>query len=476
MTDYFQLLTQKEDFLAKLRQGLKDADDNRALETASATCIQRRLRGNVAREEIRHQTNAVNRIKRLYKGYMGRKAAERRAQEVYEEKMVSVFNYFACQIQKSLRGFKSRKYKHDFYRRKEYISNLIKKGEDLRRSQEAYSQAQETYAAMEAQRLREKEFVECATNLHHLVSTNQIKGVFNPVAGLMEMPTLNDVPVEEQIRGVVRDLLRAKGVTKRGIAKDLGGSRQVPYRQGIKNRLSVQASAPYEVHKQADKDKAHLHRILTRGKESFLGGTRYAGKNRLNEIGGGIMEPFKPTCVGDTYLDTFRNPYLVRGIPNSIKELKQSRDLGKPLFITHQERAFTSRTGGNKSSTLPNDLFDVIADAAETGGAAQRQLGTGTARFGLPANCDNRPYSMSGQQNSTIPNIPLRVTTFRHTKPPPQVLAASAQRRAISVPAGGTMPLDPDMPYGHATSAPAGNSTANQQQAESYISDSDDDV
>ena len=45
--------------------------------------------------------------------------------------------------------------------------------------------------------------------------------------------------VEDTIRGVVKDLLRTKGITKRGLVTDINGTKKVPLK-GLKYRLSIQ--------------------------------------------------------------------------------------------------------------------------------------------------------------------------------------------------------------------------------------------
>lgn len=84
----------------------------------------------------------------------------------------------------------------------------------------------------------------------------------------------------------------------------------------------------------------------------------------------------------------------IRGIPTSQQQLRESVRLKKPLFsrTSHALPPFVSRTGGNKSTVLANDLFDVIADAQQFGGSAQRHLSATqhTLRFGVPDNVDKR--------------------------------------------------------------------------------------
>lgn len=50
---------------------------------------------------------------------------------------------------------------------------------------------------------------------------------------------MNQQPVEQHIRGVVKDLLRTRGITKRGLVADINGTLKIPY-NGQKYRLSLQ--------------------------------------------------------------------------------------------------------------------------------------------------------------------------------------------------------------------------------------------
>lgn len=149
------------------------------------------------------------------------------------------------------------------------------------------------------------------------------------------------------------------------------------------------------------KREAHLHKILTATKGPWQAG----GLTNL------INKDPVPLCVGNPYMDSWANPMLVKGVPKDQKQLLESTTLQKALFATVPEKPFVSHVGGNKSSTLPNDVFDVIAEAQETGGAIQRHLGTTTSRFGLPQSADNR-------YDGTIPAPPIRAScTVKSVRP-----------------------------------------------------------
>ena len=236
-----------------------------------------------------------------------------------------------------------------------------------------------------------------------MTSTKRIRGVFNPPPEFLNVPTLHDIAVEDHIRGVVRDLLRSRNMlTKTGLVPDLHGSRKIPLK-GLKNRLSIQASAPYDAVR-VDKQRTQLlHKLLTASKGSWQCG----GKTTI------IDHNDAPLCVGDPFVDAWGNPLKRRGVPESQKQLLESTYTRKALFVTHEERPFYVRTEGNKSSVLANDLFDVIAEAEESGGTAQRYMGT-SARFGLPTSADNRPAGGNG----TIPAPPLRTSTVKNARNP----------------------------------------------------------
>ena len=227
----------------------------------------------------------------------------------------------------------------------------------------------------EAERQQAKaqaEFDRVTQNLHHLVSTQNISGVFNsPYA--MEPINVSGIPVEEHIRAGVKSLLQSRGYTKRGLVIDANGSRKIPVRPP-KSRLSIQASSEYSAVEDEERIKEKLNRMSFSGENDFIAGGR-------------VKDPAyrRGLSDGSTYFDPWRNPYLVRGVPKSQTELDQGRtSMGKAPPVP-----FHVSVGGNKSAVLPNGIFDVIAEAEDSGGVCQRHRST-TVRFGVPDTCDVR--------------------------------------------------------------------------------------
>ena len=163
---------------------------------------------------------------------------------------------------------------------------------------------------------------------------------------------------------------------------------------------ALQASTPYDMCRDEKRRENLLHKVLVAGKEDFSAG----GKTRIL-----TAKTTDLAVTAEPYLDPLANPFMVRGVPESQQELENSKILGKPLFVRHLKVPYHTTLGGNKSSVLPNDLFEVIAEAEETGGITKRNMGFST-RFGVPDSADNRV------PGGSIPMVQPRLSAVQHTK------------------------------------------------------------
>lgn len=382
MCEYLRIKTSTVEFIHRLQEKLHVANESYELERKSIVSIQRLYRGYQVRSWIQYQTVFAIEIQRIYRGYRGKMKAQREQIIKLQNRHDALINYFVLQIQRISRGFVSRRNKFDFYKRKSYINGVKEKGDFEREVTKLHIKQQMENIALEDDMKKDGKMKTFASNLHHLLSTQQIRGVYNPNPQYIPNPTLKDIPVEQHIRQSVRDLLRAKGITKRGLVTDINGTLRVPLPRR-QNQLSIQASTPYyEKDRLLAREKAYL-RILSRMKGNFFAG----GKTNI------INKDTEPMTKGDSYVDKWANPMTIRGVPENQKQLLESCRLRKPLFVKNhlQPIPFVSRTGGNKSTVHANDLFDTIADADVTGGAIHRHLGS-SQRFGVPDNADNRPF------------------------------------------------------------------------------------
>jgi len=148
---------------------------------------------------------AANEIQRVFRGFLGRVKSSNSLHDKSNDRQLSLFHYLSIQIQKSFRGYYSRKYKHCQAARKKYCKTLLEEGAKIRNMMKQYSLDQEEVGFplfitsfvfiiflsqrenYEAQTKKEQEFKTLAQNLHHLLSTNHISGIYNPAFQFLEV-------------------------------------------------------------------------------------------------------------------------------------------------------------------------------------------------------------------------------------------------------------------------------------------------
>jgi hypothetical protein len=81
--------------------------------------------------------NAASQIQRTFRGYLGRNKSSAELQKKLRHERMAVYHYHSIFIQKSFRGFYSRRYYHDFFARKHYIQSIMAKSNALRDKLEA---------------------------------------------------------------------------------------------------------------------------------------------------------------------------------------------------------------------------------------------------------------------------------------------------------------------------------------------------
>ena len=226
MSELLSIRARKASFLEGL-QNLRDkARAHAEAEIAASTNIQRVYRGKVDRAFIAFKSGKAREIQRCFRGHCGRVEFNNRVLAKREKRVYALFKYFSMQIQRCFRGYYSRKYKSNHSDRKRFIGDLEETGRKVREMMYNYSMDQAIREEREAKEKEDRDFDFYASNLHHLMSTRQIPGVFNPPKEYMITPTWRDQPVEEHVRNTIKDLLRTKGIPKTGLVLDMNGTRK----------------------------------------------------------------------------------------------------------------------------------------------------------------------------------------------------------------------------------------------------------
>lgn len=109
------------------------------------------------------------------------------------------FHHCAAVIQKFFRGWWSRRHLHNYYGRKGYLEKVAKRGDWTRnRLSHDYADKLQEAKVNEESHMRQ-EFHSLAGELHHLVSTKTIPGVYNPPYNDV-LPRAFEKPIEQHLR------------------------------------------------------------------------------------------------------------------------------------------------------------------------------------------------------------------------------------------------------------------------------------
>lgn len=130
--DGFDEAAARQHFLDKLREALQDALSSFDTECAAAKRIQALFRGFYLRLRLTEMAYYATEIQRIFRGHLGRLQARRVLDAREDAASRDVAVACAVAIQRIYRGFRSRRYLHDFYARKEYMRYVADKGEELR--------------------------------------------------------------------------------------------------------------------------------------------------------------------------------------------------------------------------------------------------------------------------------------------------------------------------------------------------------
>lgn len=194
-----------------------------------------------------------------FRGLEGRKKAMLVNRQKHTWETMAVFHYQATAVQKTFRGFYSRRYYHDFFARKTYIENILRKSILLRETLRSQREKQILDDAERREEAALGEFQKVTQNLHHLVSTASCAGIYASPYFHDNLPTAFGVPIEDHLRRSTKQLLRSQG---------LRSKRLRPRKHGI----SIQAQSPFDAVERASRQESRYSKLQRVSARDFIAG------------------------------------------------------------------------------------------------------------------------------------------------------------------------------------------------------------
>jgi hypothetical protein len=296
---FYTVLKLRESVREELASRIDERNEKFHDEAAAAVAIERVHRGATVRGWKTGMVAASIQVQRVFRGYLGRNKAKAANAHRIKQARLGFFHYQASIVQKSFRGYYSRRYYHDFFARKAYIQEVIIKSEKLRTELANHRQKLlERDARSQEDRARE-EFSRVTENLHHLLSTKCQPGIYNSPYLQGDVPTAFNIPVEDHLRmGISQHLSKKRALDTRGSSQSNGsmrggtsGSMTSGYSGGNggvrpRSRISVQAEGKFGEDVEARRIENKYSRLQRLDPKPFSAGT----KSRLKGTGPGISQ------------------------------------------------------------------------------------------------------------------------------------------------------------------------------------------
>lgn len=199
MAQWFELQNRLDEITKEYFKQTQVASNLKHLEITSVLKIQSFYRASKVREHWHAVDNATKLIQRDVRGWLARVRTRQKALELQQKRNSIFFHHCATVIQKYFIGWRQRKHDHDYYGRKAYLQKIQERGELTKAHLRLHHEKQlEEEKQRKVTQIRD-EFDNLAGDLHHLISTKAIPGVYNPPYN-DALPQAFGEPIEQHLR------------------------------------------------------------------------------------------------------------------------------------------------------------------------------------------------------------------------------------------------------------------------------------
>ncbi|RDD39838.1 Spermatogenesis-associated protein 17 [Trichoplax sp. H2] len=230
MASFVKLWCSKHRLIDDLIDATREAEKYRDTEYRAVVVIQSWYRGVRVKALIKHLHQAASIIQRCFRAFRARKTYRIKLKEAVTKMEWKYYYNMATIIQKTWRGYWTRKYEFNYYARKKYLEGLALKNEFVRHRLEEVGRKLKEEVEQNQKNEEQKELYENASRLHYLVSTHQIPGVYNS--------PFNRYPnqMENHLREVKMASLRSQSYTQKNNLSNGGNIVVLPPLQTTKQQ------------------------------------------------------------------------------------------------------------------------------------------------------------------------------------------------------------------------------------------------
>ena len=213
-------MSQYKNEIEKIRQELIEGyfDDlnkkeaNQEIELNAAIVFQKYARRLLCRKRFLILKAQALEVQKALRGYLARANHQQEVAEQNDNIMTEFYKYQVSIIQRHWEGYKCRKNVMDYYANRKWLEETKKKNEETLSEMREYAQKKQYDLDRQIEENQRRNFVNIAKNLHHLISTKEIPGIYNtPYLPAELKPQVYNADIEEHLKAIFKSSLRKGG-------------------------------------------------------------------------------------------------------------------------------------------------------------------------------------------------------------------------------------------------------------------------
>ena len=195
----------KYDMIQSYFDSLNEKEKFKYIELKAAIVFQKYARRLICRKRFLLLKTQALEVQKALRGYLARANHQKDVEEQNDNLMKQFFEYHISIIIKHWLGYKCRKNVMDYHANRKWLEVTRKKNEETLIELKEQAAKRQYELDRENEENQRRNFVNIAKNLHHLVSTATIPGVYNtPFLPAELKPQVYNADIEEHLRGIFK--------------------------------------------------------------------------------------------------------------------------------------------------------------------------------------------------------------------------------------------------------------------------------
>lgn len=195
----------KYDMIQSYFDSLNEKEKFKYIELKAAIVFQKYARRLICRKRFLLLKSQALEVQKALRGYLARANHQKDVEEQNDNLMKQFFEYHISIIIKHWLGYKCRKNVMDYHANRKWLEVTRKKNEETLIELKEQAAKRQYELDRQNEENQRRNFVNIAKNLHHLVSTATIPGVYNtPFLPAELKPQVYNADIEEHLRGIFK--------------------------------------------------------------------------------------------------------------------------------------------------------------------------------------------------------------------------------------------------------------------------------